>query len=72
VSTIFGTKEAQDSGIGYEEMPYSDKRFCHLEEKYNIDSTSKDPDKLKVYIKEKLYLSIDKLDYNYILEEFIP
>ena len=73
VESIFGTPEARNSGIGYEElcMRSAEYRFKHLDEKYCSEGFCKEPKKLEQFISQNLYLSIDKLDYNYILEEFI-
>jgi len=73
VDEIFGTPEAKDAGLGYEEIKHiPNNPYVHTMTNYNEDGKCKDKEKLKNYIKEKLFLSNKHLDYELFVEEFIP
>ena len=59
--------EAKEVGLGYEEVG---NILMHNPNLYTEEGHSKN-DNLKGYIKKKLFLSRNQLDYNHILNNFI-
>tara|TARA_R110002020_G_scaffold410570_1_gene620218 strand:+ start:387 stop:1337 length:951 start_codon:yes stop_codon:yes gene_type:complete len=68
MKTIVDDPEAKEVGLGYEEVAGI---LMHNPELYTSEGHCKN-NTLKDYIKKKLFLSTDQLDYNHILYNFIP
>ena len=60
--------KARELGLGYEELG---EVLLHNPDLYTSEGHVKN-DTLKDYIKEKLFLKPNQLDYNHILHSFIP
>ena len=57
--------EAWESGFGYEEM------FLHDPKKYNEDGEVQDPERLKEFIRTRMFLTKEQFDYNKVVHKFI-
>lgn len=64
---IISDPEALESGFGYEECQ---NILPHKKEKYTAKGECKDPERLKAFIKNNLYLKKEDLDYETIKCEF--
>lgn len=60
--------EAWESGFGYEEMQGV---MAHNPDKYNEDGTVKDPERLKEFIKTRMFIEKEKFDYDQITHRFV-
>ena len=60
--------EAWESGFGYEEMQGV---FLHDPKKYNEDGEVQDPERLKEFIRTRMFLTKEQFDYNKVVHKFI-
>ena len=68
VREIVSDSEAWDSGFGYEEMQGV---FFHDREKYDENGFVKDPERLKEFIRTRMFLDKSMFDYNNIVHKFV-
>ena len=60
--------EAWESGFGYEEMQGV---MYHDPEKYNEKGEVKDPNRLKEFIRTRMFLTKEQFDYGKVVHKFI-
>ncbi len=68
IPEIIADPEALESGFGYEECQ---KILMHDETKYTEEGFAKDPERLKSFILENMFIPKDLLDYNNIFHKFV-